>query len=446
MAVVAFRGGLQKRPLTPIHALDYLPREAAVFANNAPFNFAHTLYIERAPLRTYFTDSELVEIFELCGPLESDSVQYSIVPVVSQPNIMLIVLESYSQSYMGCYGAETSATPFLDSLSSHSVVFDHMTANGTRSVDGIPAIIAGLPSLSDRSFITSTYQTNKIEGLGTHLGEIGYNNAFFHGGNNGTFNFDKFSRLAGFEDYYGRDEYNNNLDFDGNWGIWDEPFFQYACKEISSGAQPFCHVLYSLSSHHPFKLPEKFNNEWNDLPNELFRSIRYTDFSLSQFFKKAEKEAWFENTVFFITSDHCGPRNSMKESRTHDKYDIPLLVYSPQNAKGERISHRVQQVDILPTVLSLAGFEGSLCQFGKSLFDDSEPGYVCHRLDGFYQIRSDDYILDFDGGDNSTLYRRSGLDRKPLTNAVIHNELLRHLKAIIQTYDRALRNNELAKE
>src|SRR6267378_3616529 len=160
------------------------------------------------------------------------------------------------------------------------------------------------------------------------LGEKGYSTSFYHGGTNGTMGFDAFSRLAGFDTYYGRNEYNNEKDFDGNWGIWDEEFFRYFAHNLDGTKQPFFSTVFSLSSHHPFALPSRYQGKFKEGSLPIHKSIRYTDYSLQQFFKTAASMPWFSNTLFVITADHTGPAGSSFYDQRYGMYQIPILFYS----------------------------------------------------------------------------------------------------------------------
>ena len=183
-------------------------------------------------------------------------------------------------------------------------ILQNAYANGKRSIEGIPAIIGGIPALLSDPFITSAYSSNTITTIPSLLKQKGYTSTFFHGGTNGTMGFDNFSRSSGFDHYFGRTEYDNDDDFDGSWGIYDEPFLQQAALEIDKMKLPFLAVLFTLSSHHPYKIPDKYVNQFPEGTLPLHQSIAYADFSLKRFFETALKMSWFSNTLFVITADH----------------------------------------------------------------------------------------------------------------------------------------------
>jgi phosphoglycerol transferase MdoB-like AlkP superfamily enzyme len=143
-------------------------------------------------------------------------------------------MESLSSEHIGAFNRQVEGyqgyTPFLDSLIDHSIAFNGF-ANAKQSIEGLPAIIASIPALMDRPFITSAFAGNSFDALAALLEKKGYETSFFHGGTNGTMDFDRFARASGFKRYYGRNEYDNDMDFDGRWGIFDEPFFQFFAKK-----------------------------------------------------------------------------------------------------------------------------------------------------------------------------------------------------------------------
>ncbi len=230
LVVIGFRGGWQINPISITDATEYSPAHDIPLIINSPFSIAKTL--EAPPLTEYHF-----------YPAESLSVIY---PTVHNPsagitprrlNVVTIILESFSKEYIGALNnRHHTNTPFLDSLMSQSLFFDDAYSDGKKSIEGIPSVVAGLPSWMDYPYITSSYNNDKVSSLAEILGKIGYSTAFFHGGSNGTMGFTTFCKAVGFQHYYGRTEYNNDKDFDGNWGIWDEKFFSVFFKKCGHNA------------------------------------------------------------------------------------------------------------------------------------------------------------------------------------------------------------------
>ena len=364
-----------------------------------------------------------------------------------RPNIVVILLESFSSEYIGFFNDGRGYTPFLDSLFRHSLVFENAYANGKHSIDAIASITAGLPPLMPDPFISSPYSSNEIDGMGDYLKKVSYHSYFFHGARSNTMQLDKFLPKAGFDEFFGMEKYGNEADFDGNWGIFDGPFLSFTADVMDTLPSPFAAVIFTLSSHHPFTLPDDYRPLADPEASDLLKTISYADHSLQQFFQKASKMEWFDNTVFILTADHTGPAISDAYKNPAGMFDIPIAIFDPRLSSGLRSGKVVQQSDILPTVLELAGYTGPYTCIGDPLFSN-EGGFSVSYLNGIYQIITAGFLLQFDGEQVLGLYDP---DKDPLLENDLSDdfpgvrlELEWKLKAILQQYIDAMLNNKLA--
>jgi phosphoglycerol transferase MdoB-like AlkP superfamily enzyme len=440
--IIGFRGGLQLRPIMPINASEYVPAKNIPLIISTPFSIIKSFGLEKLEEKKYFSETELKNILD---PIQKHPT--SAVALPSSVNVFIIILESFSKEYIGSLSRKQTHTPFLDSLIRESLVFDNAFANGKKSIDGIPAILAGLPSLMNESFITSTYCSNRFTSIASSLKEKGYTSGFFHGGTNGTMGFDAFASAAGFDKYYGRTEYNNEKDYDGDWGIRDEEFFQYTEKTVTSMKEPFLSVLFSLSSHHPYSVPEKYKQKFSRAETPVLRSIEYADFSLEKFFESASKEKWFNNTLFVITADHTGPSTDKASSSYAGLFEIPIIVYKPNSSFKGRDHKIAQHIDILPTVLHYVNYDKETLTYGNDLLDTARKGFAINYLNDVYQIFQADHLLQFDGNNSIALFNYK-------TDSLLENNLLEKekdyknkmepkLKSIIQDYYYRMIHNKM---
>jgi phosphoglycerol transferase MdoB-like AlkP superfamily enzyme len=344
-------------------------------------------------------------------------------------------------------------TPFLDSLAQHSLVFNNAFASAERSNKALPAIIAGIPSLMDDPFMYSVYQDNCIQGIGDYLQTKGYHTSFFHGGINGEFNIDALSPAAGFNLYFGKNEFNDDTYFDGHWGIYDEEFMQYFSKTLNDFPQPFCTALFTVSSHDPFPIPAKYKGKFPKGETDIQESIGYTDFSLRKFFEKASQESWYANTLFVITSDHTfqyGKRLAPRYENRAGYFSIPLFFFTPDSSLTGRSDQLVQHTDIIPSVLDYLRYDGIVNAFGTSVFSDSLDRTAIQYLDNLYQIENDQYCLLYDGTRAIGLYKYLEdfhfEKNLLLTEKLIAEKLTKKLEAMLQTYNKALIMNKLCVE
>jgi len=204
----------------------------------------------------------------------------------------------------------------------------------------------------EEPFINSEFSANQVIGLGTILSSDVYHTSFFHGAQNGSMHFDQFMKSVGIQNYYGKSEYPNQGDDDGTWGIYDEPFLQWTCSKISEFKRPFFTSIFTLTSHQPFKVPEKYAGRFKDDRLPILKSIQYSDYALEQFMACAEKQEWYHNTLFILTADHTGPELQTGSS-FESRFQVPLIFYSPHELLLKNLdpNQYAQHIDVLPTLL-----------------------------------------------------------------------------------------------
>lgn len=333
----------------------------------------------------------------------------------SKPNIVIFILESYGREYIASFNRDERIpdyrgyAPFVDSLAQHSLIFTNGYANGHKSIHGMSSILAGIPSFKE-AFTSSPYPKQKIESLVSTLKSIGYTTSFFHGAPNGSMGFLGFSNILGFDKYFGKTEYNNDSDFDGVWGIWDEPFFQYFNRELGMQRQPFMATLFSVSSHEPYKVPQQYDGKFPKGRVNIHQTIGYTDFALKRFFEEARKQPWYENTIFVLVADHGNTIYYDEYKKEMMRNTVPILFFTP-SGKYKGINREwAQQIDIYPTLLDMIGYEKPFRSWGRSLISDPSEPFVIRFSAKNYQFMSGDYICIFDGKKAVGFYDKSDRD------------------------------------
>ncbi|OKL38585.1 LTA synthase family protein [Pontibacter flavimaris] len=373
--VLGIRGGLQLKPLRPSHAFIQEPAALGHLTLNSPFTFIKGIGKTTLEEKQYFQTDE-----ELLAALQFDPQKYARpegAPL--KENVVIIILESFAAEYVGALNKGQGYTPFLDSLANEGVMFRYAFANGRKSIESLPSILAGVPSLMPEPFITSPYQANKLYGLGTLLQEAGYQTAMFHGAANGSMGFNNFAARVGVQAYYGLDEYPGELrkqDFDGQWGIFDEPYLQYVSRELTEFEQPFMATLFTLSSHQPYTIPDKYKGRFPKGELEIHESIGYADHALRQFFKTASQQPWYENTLFILTADHTQKSINPAYQNELGHFRVPLLLFHPgKGLKSINPAKVAQHADIQATVIDYLNLPtDKLLPFGQSLLDTTTSG------------------------------------------------------------------------
>jgi len=439
MTVIGMRGGFgaYTRPINMSDAMQYVntPAETALVLNT-PFSLMMTIGNETYVNPNYFPDEELDSIM---SPVHAPVTN----PVLTtKPNVVIFILESFASEHVGFYNPDSRQnTPFLDSLFARSIVFRHSYSNGRKSIDAPPAILASIPKVYD-PFVTSSYSTTTITSVAKALNSEGYHTAFLHGAPNGSMGFSSFTHNAGFAEYYGLDEYAKDPKaesdaYDGTWGIWDEPYLLHCSRLFTEMPKPFCSAIFTVSSHHPFVVPEQYKDSFAEGPHPLSHCIAYTDHALRRFFNSARTQSWYDNTVFVFVADHTNGYSNPEYSNDEGAFRVPIAFYIPSLDKASadtlfeypRVDSTTvaSQLDIFPSIMGLVGTKSPYFAFGQDLFSAPKAhNYaITYQYPYFQAIATNGYI-QFDGKNLVSVNGDIPADQQ--------EDMLRYLKAFIQQY------------
>ncbi|NVN93299.1 MAG: LTA synthase family protein [Desulfuromonadales bacterium] len=433
--------GMGMKPVRIITAGSYTTTQNIPLLLNTPFCILFTLQAEHYNAKRYFDEGALSRLYD---PEQFNSTA----SVHRTDNIVVIILESFSKEFIGALNNGKGYTPCLDRIIRNGLVFENAFANGKTSMHALPAIFAGIPGLMDDPYISSQYSGNSIMAMPSILAAEGYHTSFFHGGRNGTMGFDDFSHIAGIKHYYGLNEYKGPAAFDGKWGIYDEEFLQFYADTLKTFPEPFFSSVFTLSSHHPYNVPERLKKKFAAAPNPLLQSISYTDYALGRFFQTISTAPWYKHTLFVLVADHTAVGQSLEYNTRAGMYRIPLVFFHPGDSNMKGTSRRVaQQTDIMPSLLDYMGVKRPFTAFGSSVFTAANQGFAVNYLGGVYQYFRNDFMLSFDGEKSTALYQISKdplLKHNLLKESVsLAAEMERQIKAVIQQYDSKMINNRL---
>ena len=447
-SIIGLRGGLQNKPISIITAANYTKTQNIPLVLNTPFTIGRGSSGEVLKPLHFYDDDELEQLY---SPIHNNlTVNRFIDKNVPGYNILIIILESHGQEMVKFYNQrrETSITPFLDSLLSQSLVFDGM-ANGRQSIEALTSILSGLPSLMSKDYVESRYAANRLDGIGSILKQHGYSTAFFHGGNNGTMNFNASAISSGFDSYFGRDEYGNDDDYDGTWGISDMPFLQFTADKVNEMEKPFAAGVFTLSSHHPFKLPKGYELPEGDYKTDFEKTMRYTDDAMRHFFETISNYSWFDSTIFVIVGDHVNPEHRFDNYLNgYGQYQIVTAFYAPSVIKPLNTNILAQQTDIGISLLAALGYNDSIFSFGRNVFDSLQEPCFTSYLNNIYEYSDGRYMLQSDGQNITSVF---DIKEDPcLTdnlyqegNDDVWDELNNKFRMLLQQYTNRMINNKL---
>ena len=458
--VAGIRGGFTTavRPITISNANQYVnrPVEAALVLNT-PFAIYRTIGKNVFVVPEYYKSPQ--ELEAIYSPIHN--AQCIMHNAQLRKNVVILIVESFGREYIGALnetlegGKYKGYTPCVDELVRKSVTFKYSYCNGRKSIDGMPSILSSIPMFVE-PFILTPASMNEVSGIASLLAGEGYQTAFFHGAQRGSMGFQAFARATGFQEYYGREDYNADKrfggddDFDGMWAIWDEPFLQYYATKMSEMKEPFMTAVFTASSHHPYAIPEKYQQQFPEEGLIIHKCIRYTDMAIGKFFEKVSQEPWFKNTIFVLTSDHTNLSDHAYYQTDLGGFCSPIIIYEPGNEERQpEIQDKIaQQIDILPTLMGMLNYPKPYFGFGIDVLNtEKEDTWAVNYLNGIYQYVKHGYVLQFDGERTKAMYelgdslmeknllgvrsQESGVRR---LEAGVKEEMEQEVKAIVQQY------------
>jgi phosphoglycerol transferase MdoB-like AlkP superfamily enzyme len=437
--VIGMRGGagVAIRPITLSNANKYVSKgDETAIVLNTPFCIIRTVD-KKVYVNPQYFDSE-DKMSEIYSPLHYPQPQKEFKPL----NVVIIILESFGKEYSGFFnkhldnGNYKGYTPFLDSLYAEGLTFTYSYSNGRKSIDAMPSILSSVPMFIE-PFILTSYSTNDISGIARILKNRGYYSAFFHGAPNGSMGFQAYAKSAGFDDYFGLNEYGHK-DLDGMWAVWDEEFLQFYAAKMGELRQPFVTSVFTASSHHPFRIPQRYEGIFPEGTQPIHKCIGYTDYALRLFFTKMSQYQWYGNTLFVITADHINQTSHDEYFTDINSYSVPILFYHPGSDLKGLDTIPVQQIDIMPCILGYLNYDKPYFAYGQDIFSiDRKDKFVVNYNNHLYQFIQDDYFLQFDGHETKSVYNYKSdifLKNNLAGTVVIQRDMETKLKAIIQQY------------
>lgn len=340
------------------------------FANhaaiNAVWNVAFSL-TEKNDLTRKYEIFDNTEAAAVCDSIFAGRGTTSPVLNNTHPNIILIIVESFTAKVIGAQGGDKGITPAFDSLVHEGILFDQVYAASDRTDKGLAAVLAGYPSLPGSSPLKFPQKTDNIPSFPKYLAQRGYKNTFYYGGSLDFANYRSFLVQAGFSKLVTKDDFDAST-FGTKWGAWDHLVFQRLLSDTPDADSNFFKTILTLTSHEPFAIPTPPLKKGNDTETLYINSLHYTDASIGNFIREAKKRKWWKNTLVIITADHGSMMPGHDGVTDLPKYHIPLLLTGGAVSVKDTTIHTVcGQTDIASTILEQLGIPGKDFPFSKNI-------------------------------------------------------------------------------
>lgn len=315
-----------------------------------------------------------------------------------KPNIVLIILESFTSKIIEPLGGIPNITPQLNSLIKEGILFDNFYASGDRTDKGLVSILSGYPAQPRTSIIKYPAKTQHLPYLSRALEKKGYHTSFVYGGDIGFANMESYLTQAGFSHITEVDDFENKFD-DSKWGVADHYVFNRLLNECDSASSPFFKVMLSLSSHEPFEVPMETVIEGSDESSLFLNACYYTDKSLGEFIRKAKKELWWKNTLVIITADHGHRFPNPNELKEKERFKIPMLWLGGAIQKSDTtITSFGNQTDLANTLLTQLNSVPTEFPFSRNILSKNANTFAMYIFNNGYGYVSstNENIYDFD--------------------------------------------------
>ena len=313
----------------------------------------------------------------------------------NRPNVIIIVLESFSGYLIGPLGGDSLVTPNINRYTKEGILFSGFYASGTRTDKAMPAILDGYPAQPAQSVIKEPKKSQSLPSLVKILVNNGYNSAFWYGGEINFANFNSFVIGSGFQSIITKNNFDPK-DYNSKWGVHDHVLFKTLIDSMKTVKEPFLKVVLTLSSHEPFDIPMDPVFKGSDNMNKYKNSVYYADRSLGTFLDWAKKTEWWKNTLVIMVADHCARVYNEMPIYSQEVFKIPMLwIGGALSEKGVRIEKLGGQIDIPITLINQMGLSGDFA-FGKDLFSDISKSFAFYTFNEGFGFITDSSAVAYD--------------------------------------------------
>jgi phosphoglycerol transferase MdoB-like AlkP superfamily enzyme len=363
-------------------------------AINAVWNFGYSGFGQR-PVKNPYVFGELSDATGIVDSLMVKGGNPEKVLNLSRPNVMIIVLESFSGYLIGPLGGDSLVTPNINRYSKEGILFSNFYASGTRTDKAMPAILDGYPAQPAQSIIKEPNKSQTLPSLVKILIENGYHSSFWYGGEINFANFNSFVVGSGFHEIITKNNFDPST-YNSKWGVHDHILFNSLEDSMKTVKEPFLKIVLTLSSHEPFDVPMKPVFNGSDVLTKYKNSVYYTDKTLGSFLDWAKGTDWWKNTLVIMVADHAARITDDMPNYIQNVFKIPMLwVGGALAKKGLKVEKFGSQVDIPTTLLDQLGIGGNF-PFGKDLLSDHSKSFAFYTYNEGFGFLTDSSSVGFD--------------------------------------------------
>ncbi|WP_330941033.1 LTA synthase family protein [Bacteroides sp. MSB163] len=313
-----------------------------------------------------------------------------------RPNVIFVILESFSSRLMTTLGGESDIAVQMDSLAKEGVLFTNFYANSFRTDRGLVAILSGYPAQPTTSIMKYPRKTQNLPAIAGSLRDAGYRTKYYYGGDADFTNMRSYLMSSGFEHIISDQDFPVSERL-SKWGAHDHLVFNRLLEDMKAeaadtasaeNARPFFQVLQTSSSHEPFEVP------YRRLANDRLNAFAYTDSCVGDFVKRFRELPQWKNTVLVLVPDHLGAYPEYLNYLSVERYQIPLLLIGGAVSEPRRIDIYGSQHDIAATLLAQLSLPHQDFVFSKDMLNPASPHFAFFAVpDAFGMVTPDNQLI-----------------------------------------------------
>lgn len=314
----------------------------------------------------------------------------------NRPNIILIMLEGWSAEAMGVLSKDIESTPRFSELSEQGLLFTNFISTGFRTEQALAAITAGFPSQPKTTVIRKFGKFDKMPSFVKDLYNNGYHTSYYYGGDLYFANTEAYLKSAGYKKIISQNDFKFKRFTE--WGCLDDELFDFTLNDLKNNQQPFFSMIMTSTTHEPFYKKVKQVFKGGTIVDDYLNVMHFSDECLYDFIEKSKKEAWYQNTVFLIVTDHTNRFPKDRQNFEIKRHWIPCLIYGPalkKEFKGKTIDYPVSHIDIPAIILSQLQMKYTDYKWSKNVFNKNyKTPWAFYTFDeGFGYLKNNDKIV-----------------------------------------------------
>lgn len=412
---LAIRGGWQLAPIN--QSMSYFSSEPVLnhAAVNTEWNLIQDIlnnkFGNENPYK-YYPDDEakkiVAELFK--KPIEPATQVLN----SDRPNIVLILLESFTARLVEDLGGEKGVSPNFKDLVSKGILFENIYAASGRTDKGVVATLSAFPSQAIRSIMKQNDKQERLPAISQELIDNGYSSSFYYGGESEFFNMKSYVLSHGYQKMVDQHSFDKK-DMNSKWGTYDDKVFSKNLNELDNAKQPFFSTILTLTNHEPFELPTEPHFKGDDIDSKFRSTTFYTDSCLGAYLHEAKQKSWYKNTLFVIIADHGHRIPGNLAEHDPDRYRIPLLFFGnviKQEFKGSRINKIGNQTDLAATLLSQLKIDPKRYVWSKDLLNPGTAEFAFFNWDNGFGFANKEQIISFDNIGKNIILRKNPLNQQ----------------------------------